>query len=149
GSSAPVRLSGTLVAGGDVASFVLSPDGMHVVYHADAAIDNVDELFTVPADGSAPARRLHQPLTADQNGWFQGELFTPDSSRVLFISSLGGIYGIFARDLYCEPSDGSAAPVRLNPPLPIGFTVKAFALDPLSQRAVYLADENTNEVFEL
>ena len=46
-----IKLSGTLVAGGDVIAYAVSPDGLLVAYLADQDIDNRFELYVVPADG--------------------------------------------------------------------------------------------------
>src|SRR5262245_3739087 len=46
-----------------------------------------------------------------------------------------------------DPEQG--APLRLNPPLVAGGAVQQFRLSPDAQRVVYLADQETDEVFEL
>lgn len=45
-------------------SFQIAPDSLHVVYRADRNADEVYELFAVALDGSAPARRLSNPLVS-------------------------------------------------------------------------------------
>lgn len=51
GESDPVRLSKTPAPGGNVSSFVTSPDGRYVAYHGDIEQDNVEEIFVVASVG--------------------------------------------------------------------------------------------------
>ena len=44
-SESPVKLSGTLVAGGDVVDFLWTTNSEKVVYQADQETDGTDELF--------------------------------------------------------------------------------------------------------
>ena len=57
GSSAAVKLSGPMAAGGDVQQFGVQivPDSSRVVYRADQLEDGRFELFAAPPDGSADA----------------------------------------------------------------------------------------------
>jgi hypothetical protein len=48
GGGPVTRLNGPLTAGGNVGSFVISPDAARVVYSADQQTDGVVELFSVP-----------------------------------------------------------------------------------------------------
>jgi len=71
GSAPAVRISGAMVAGGDVVydddgddvheGFQISPDGSRVVYVADQLINQTQELFGVPVDGATSAVRLSRP----------------------------------------------------------------------------------------
>ena len=55
----PRKLSGALVAGGDVQNdFELASDGVRVVFRADALADEVFELFSAKLAGSAPPVRI-------------------------------------------------------------------------------------------
>lgn len=56
------KLNGALAAGGDVASFVVSPDGHKVVYWADRETDNVLAFFA--AFETAPTATLGGPVQA-------------------------------------------------------------------------------------
>lgn len=58
----PVRLSGSMVAGGNVSYFVNSPIGDQVVFRADRESPNVHELWRAPLTGGGPA------LDVDGNG---------------------------------------------------------------------------------
>jgi Tol biopolymer transport system component len=50
-----VKISGTLVSGGDVYGFQMSPDGARVVFRADLQTDDVFELYRVQIGGAALA----------------------------------------------------------------------------------------------
>ncbi len=66
-----MKLSGTLGPDQDVrhrdgiARFLWSPDGNHIAYVADAETDEVQELFVVPADGSAAPRKVSGAMQPD------------------------------------------------------------------------------------
>src|SRR5262249_3213352 len=54
-----------------------------------------------------------------------------------------------ANELFSVPGDGTQLPVRLSPALPAGRRVVNFAVTPDGTRAVYTADQVTDEVYEL
>jgi Tol biopolymer transport system component len=113
GSSAPVKLNGTLPAGGNVWSLPagnirISPDGTRVVYMADQHELTVIDLYSVPIDGSAPAIRLNlsRPL-ADVSHF-----------RISF-DSLGVVHqanqdSFGFEELYAVRINGSQPPVKLS-----------------------------------
>lgn len=59
----------------------LSPDGLHVVYIADADVDGVDEVFSVPVTGGA-STKLNDPLVA--GGTVELFRISPNSDRVVY-----------------------------------------------------------------
>ncbi|KAA3664299.1 MAG: hypothetical protein DWQ04_06445 [Chloroflexi bacterium] len=69
----------------DVNDFLISPDSLWVLYRADAASDDLWELFraslTVP---STPNVRINMPLVGDQDVAEFG--FAPDSGRIVYIA---------------------------------------------------------------
>jgi Tol biopolymer transport system component len=69
GSAHAIKLSGTLVAGGDVganpAFFALTPDARTVVYVADQEIDQEVELYAAPIDGSRAAFKLSRRVPGE------------------------------------------------------------------------------------
>lgn len=89
-ASLPVRLSGNLVAGGDVVpqSVQVSPDGERVSYLADQRTNNFLELFTNRADGTG----LPVLLSGDFGSVdLEGLQWSPDSRFVLFFGRPNGI----------------------------------------------------------
>jgi Tol biopolymer transport system component len=113
-SHAPVRLSGTMVSGGDVKGthFLLSPDGARAVYLADQETDEVFELFAAPIDGSATPIKLNGALVS--GGHVSSFAISPDGSRVVYRADQD-INEVF--EYYSAPIDGSSAPTKLHAPL--------------------------------
>jgi hypothetical protein len=77
------RVSGDLVAGGEVSRSLespFSPDGRMIAYRADQLSDDVSELFVADLSGGEPvvARRVNGPLPA--GGGVHSFRFAPDSS---------------------------------------------------------------------
>lgn len=200
----PVRLSGNLVAGGNVIpqSVQVSPDGQHVFYLADQRIDNSFELFMARTDGSGSSILLSGNVGRVD---LEGLQWSPDSRFVLFFGRPNGINapavpyltsladsqvqlllnpqqgsngdGLIQRDTIQFAGDssrlyylanlvlpsrqelltaqvqpgGNALAIILNPILPPGGNVLEFQLQssPQGERVVYLADQLTNDSFEL
>jgi Tol biopolymer transport system component len=117
-----------------------------VVYLAAQDTAGVDELYSVPLDGSAAPQKLNGPLTA--SGQVTEFTLSADSSRVVYRADQETTE-VF--ELYSVPLDGSAAPQKLNGPLPEEGDVSFgnFAISADSSRVVYRADQETDQVFEL
>ncbi|MBL0163453.1 MAG: hypothetical protein IPP82_07345 [Xanthomonadales bacterium] len=60
----PVKLNGSMVAGGRVSASQVSPDDRIVVYVANQDVDGVNELYSVPIGGGVPIK-LNLPLVSD------------------------------------------------------------------------------------
>ncbi|HJQ98398.1 MAG TPA: FG-GAP-like repeat-containing protein, partial [Candidatus Polarisedimenticolaceae bacterium] len=139
-----VRLNGPLPTNADVMSnFSFSPDGSTVVYTADQDVDNITELYSVPAAGGTPIR-LNPALVAGR------EVFafriSPDGSRVVYWADQDTND---VTELYSVPIGGGAA-TRLNGALVTGGVVFGdFRISADSSLVVYRADQDTDEVFEL
>jgi Tol biopolymer transport system component len=143
-SALPVKLSGTMVNGGDVTDYRISPDGSRVVYRADQDADGVIDLYSAPVDGSAPPVRLNLSRpNADVEYDF---VIAFDSLGVIFRADQDAD-GVV--ELYAVRIDGSAAPMKRNGPLVTGGDVFQFALSSSDDRLIYRADQTTDEVFEL
>ena len=139
GSSAPVRLSGALVAGGDALAFETTPDGGRVLYLADQEVDERVELYSVPGAGG-PAVKLSAGAHVDV---FH---FDPQGARVVYRARVGA--GPF--ELFSAPVDGSQPPVRLNSALVSGGQVEPdFRISPDGAWVAYVADQRADEVREL
>ena len=81
--SAPVKVSGPLVAGGAVLSdFQWSPDSSRLAYRAIQYTDGVIELYSVLADGTGNAK-VSGPLVAGGDVLFNFQ-WSPDSSRLAY-----------------------------------------------------------------
>ncbi|MFQ5843851.1 MAG: thrombospondin type 3 repeat-containing protein, partial [Planctomycetota bacterium] len=188
GGTTPVRVSGTLTAGGSVGPFFfVSPDSLRVVYIADQDTDEVLELYGAPLVGGGVVK-LSGPLVAGGDvGLF---LITPDSARVLYladqitdtildlfsvpiaggavvqISDLGSSFravtgfqissnsqwvvyealpfvpppsGPTGDEIFSVPVAGGT-PRRLNVPISAGGSVSSFRVSSDSARVVYVAN---------
>jgi len=144
----PVKLNDTLVTNGDVSSDGLqfSPNGSRVLYLADQDTDQVNEIYSVPSGGGSPVK-LNDTLVAGGDVFSSGLQFSPDSSRVLYNADqdTDGV-----TEIYSVPSSGGT-PVKLNDTLVAGGDVSSGGLQfsPDSSRVLYLADQDTDEVFEI
>ncbi len=151
-SSHRVRLSGPLVPGGTVLGFQISPDARRVVYHADQETDGVIELFSAPIAGGESPVKLSGPLApgGDVGGILPPPYqISPDASRVVYHADQETDE---IRELFSVPIDRGLEPVKLNgmlDPGPPAGDVYLFQLSPDGARFVYLADGDSDEVFEL
>jgi Tol biopolymer transport system component len=112
--------------GGDVREARFTPDGSRLLYLADEATPGEIELYSVLADGSAPATRL-SPAGASE---FR---ITPDGTRVAFRDVAG---------LLSAPVDGSLSAVRIATG-PVG----PFELTPDSSSLVWVMGSNASDLF--
>jgi len=110
-----VALNRPLVRDGDVLDVALA--GERLVYLADQERNDLFELYSVPADASAGARKLNGPRPAGRRRLqdYENSLrASPDGAWVVYRADEAQL-GVF--ELFRVPSDGSAAPTRLHPPL--------------------------------
>jgi Tol biopolymer transport system component len=158
GSAAAVRISGDLVAGGDVQlsspygpspRVVFSPDGARVLYLADQVTDEVLELFIAPVDGSQPALRVSGALVPGGDVPFGHDLppqfgFSADGQHAFYLADELSDDVI---ELFRVPLDGSRNSVRRSEPLVAGGDVHSMRIS--AGHVVYRADRDTDEVFQL
>jgi Tol biopolymer transport system component len=145
-AAAEIKINGALVFIGNVINFLISPDSRRVVYRADQETDNVFELYSVPLGGPATAGiKINGALAALGNvGNF---LISPDSGRVVYQANQQTATDI---ELYSVPLGGpAAAGVKLNGTLVLNGNVKSFQISPDTGRVLYIADQDTDNVFEL
>lgn len=143
------RLSGNLIAGGDVIpeSLQYSPDGSRVLYLADQLTNGKVELFSVASFGG-PTVRLNLDLPSGGEIVADSIRVTADSSRVLYLAQQEFNN---RTELYLAPITGTSNPTKINAPLPAGGNVLSFELQNTAQgeRVVYLADQDAFNVVEL
>jgi hypothetical protein len=161
GSAPAVKLNAPLAPGRSVPPFAFRFDraGGVVVYAApDGA--GVMRLHAVPSDASAPPIALGGPFVAGGSLWLSSSdggassfQITPDGAAVVYVADQRTDETI---ELLAAPLDGSSPARVLNGPLVPGGDVRSldllqapFALSPDGRRVAYLADQRTDEVFEL
>src|SRR5690606_12550574 len=86
--SAPVKVSGAMVAGGEVNAeddVFVSPDGTREIFLADKDTLGTDELFIVDFSGGAPSApaKVNPPFTQGFESVLSG-LWSPDGRRFLY-----------------------------------------------------------------
>jgi hypothetical protein len=143
GGSAPLKLSGPMVTGGEVTSFAQSPDGTRIVYLADQRVEGRFELFsatlTTPGVPLWPTPVAGSDVTAFQ--------IDRESRFVVFLLHTGSATaGLDA--LHRVRLDASTPPEAIHLPLDPGGNVKPDFLTLPRGRVVYRADAR-DEVFEL
>ncbi len=145
-AAAAVRLNGTLTANGDVGGTIaLADPGRHLLYVADAVIDERYEVWSAPYDGSSAAFPISGSMVAggDAVGFAYANL---DQTRVVLIEDRL----VDERfDLYSVPVDGSTAPLLLSgTPVATG-DVTSVVTYPATQEVVFRADRGSDEQFNL
>lgn len=142
-----VKLSGPLVAGGNVVSFRWSPDRKRVAFLADKEVDQRIDLFVVEAKGGNPAK-VSVPLGAGDSiaafGW------SPKSQRLdylLFDEVGGGNFDLIVRLVDPDGSDG----VEVGRTLALGNSYFGghFAWAPNGSRYAFAIDRDVAGVREL
>jgi Tol biopolymer transport system component len=133
----------------DLDAFEWSPDSSRIAYLADGDRDNVIELYTAePTVIESPVTVSALPPSPtndrDVTEFFKWAL---DNSRVAYIADQD-TNDIF--ELYSSPPDTSTGNVKLNPnTLVFGQNVTSFEWAPDSLLIAYIADQDTNDIFEL
>ncbi len=149
--SFPVQVNGPLGANSDVTDVFWAPDSGGLIYRADPT-DNAFELFYVdlafPTLPGTPVR-LHNALAAPQACDPRVD-WTPSGNGVIFRcdSTAAGVFQLW----YVRFSLGvPQAAQRVNGNLVAGGDVLAgsFAFSPDGSGVAYIADQNTDDVFEL
>ena len=151
GSAPPTKLNATLPSGGNVSTFEITPDGTRVVYGADQDVDGLFEVFAVPIDGSAAPVQINGPLVAGGVAAFAS--IAPDGLRVLYWGDqdTNEVFELFSASIRGRQS------VKVNAPLVAGGDVRLpgntilpfYGITPDGTRAIYVADQETDERFEL
>jgi len=157
GSSAPLELSGTMVAGGDVARVFqtsgplvqVTPDSSRVVYVADQDVDERFELYSVPIDRSSPPIKLNPPLVAGGDIGLDpaGIRLNRDGTRVVYLAdqTLDERF-----ELYSAPVDGNGRSRALSGDVVAGGDVSpGFLVLQRSDAVVFLSDRAVNGISEL
>ena len=146
---APIKLNQAFVAGNIFSFFfsekmLLSNDSKYVVYHADAEVDGVKEIFSVPIAGGIPIK-LNQPLSEHADVLNDSIRISKNSKHVLYIADANN-NDVF--ELYSVPIVGGI-PRKLNQDLVFGGNIRHYKISEDSKYVTYLADAETESVFEL
>jgi Tol biopolymer transport system component len=153
GGSAPVQLNGALPFHGNVDVSSSNPNGFRigrsglVAYLADQNADELFELFSVPADGSAVPRRVSGDLPI---GSVEGDVkrlaLASDGEHAVYLADEEVEYH---NQLFSVRPDGHSPPLALHGPLGANERVYDFALTPDGSRVVYVLQKEAQNLFEL
>ncbi|MEQ8818947.1 MAG: hypothetical protein RLY93_01785 [Sumerlaeia bacterium] len=149
GSSVPVRVTNDFPVSGDVEDeFLFTPDSSTVIYTGDQDVNGDREIYSVPADGSSSPTQLNNALPTGGDVDNGGVLISADGGTVFFTGD-ARVNGFF--ELFAAPVDGSSAAVLISPAMTstTGVSEGFCALTPDGSRIVYLADADTNGIFEI
>lgn len=137
------RINGPRSPEGSVAAgYVLGPDGRSV-YYLQESEPGTNELFRGSVVGRVPRRLCapHAPKSAVQEF-----ALTDDQAHVVYRAD-SRANGLF--ELFVATADGSGAPQRIHPDLPVNADVRSFELSPDQSRIVFLADLTAAAKIEL
>ena len=145
-----LKVSGPMVAGGNVRAFKWAPDSSRLAYTSDEDLDEEFELFTAdPAVANSAIRVSLNPIPSNPNADVVFNfLWAPDSSRIAYTHDLTAD---FVDDLYTTVPDSAAQVFKVN-----NTSLKAtqfqsinFAWSPDSTLLAYRGDVVTDNVQEL
>jgi len=141
--AAPVKLNDALAADREVAYFVMSSDGGHIVYRADRDTDDQFELYYVDNSGNTPESPVKLNDTLGGSGSDVEEVhISSDGSTVIYRADQDteGVDEAYVVDL----TDPSPAPEKINGTLVADGDVLKLALSSDGSKAAYIADQDTN-----
>ena len=143
--AAPVKLSGTLVSGGNVSDFAVSDPAGRVVFIADRETNNVNELYSTAIGGGTITKLSGSMVTGGNVTSFR---LSPNGQAVLFVADR---VTNAAFELWYVPIDGSAAPVSLSGAIAATALIARtdYAWSPDSARVVMRLFKSSATVAEL
>ncbi|NOZ70820.1 MAG: hypothetical protein GXP38_02730 [Chloroflexi bacterium] len=145
-SGSDVKLNLPLVSGGAVWGSSIVLDSSRALYAGDIETDSVVELFSVPITGPASASiKLNSALVAGGNVLMS--MSRPDGSHVVYIADQDADN---VQELYCVPAAGPASSgTKISAPQISGGDVGNALFSPHSNKVVYLADQDIDDIHEL
>jgi Tol biopolymer transport system component len=138
-----ILVSGNLDSTSDVRTFKWMPNGLRIAYVVELAVGGF-ELFTTLRD-IEPSILISNDLEDANEDNFT---WAPDSSRIAYIADQGGT-GVF--ELFTSTPDGATIDLVSDLPGPpvLNRRVSGFQWQPDSANIAYVADQDTDQKFEL
>ncbi|MGB8424911.1 MAG: hypothetical protein WCD88_03945 [Desulfobacterales bacterium] len=135
------KLSGSMVSGGNVTGFAISPNGRFVVYRADQETKGMFELYTVPIGGGTVinvSQLFGTILEVKDFAWAPN--ISPNRSQIAFraFNAFTGATGGNI-ELFTNFSSGGD-PVTVSNSLGVGVDVDTFQWSPTGQFIAYTAN---------
>ncbi|MCP4679257.1 MAG: hypothetical protein GY854_27970 [Deltaproteobacteria bacterium] len=147
--AAPVKISGTMVAGGSVSSSpALAADGRAALYKADQETNDKFELYYVDLSGASPAAPVKLNTALPTGADVIGFSISRDSQTVIYSADqdINDTTELYYVDL-SGPSP--ASPVKLNTTFPTDGDISSFRLSRDGSVLTYYADQDVNNDLEL
>ncbi len=146
--SAPIDGSSSVLLSGaapNASNGLMTPDAARVVFRSNEMSPGfvLPRLFVSALDGSTGPTPLRGAITSGLVDFIQ---LSPDGSTVAYTADQDSPTVV---ELYRVPSNASAPPIKLSPPLVAGGDVNFFAISPGSERVVYLAEQDVDGVIEI
>lgn len=147
GSGAPVRVTPLFPDRTSVWDFKLSPDGKRLVLTANLEGESGISLYSVPFELPGTAVLLSSPLPPAGEGVdrtvVESFSFSRDGTRVFYVTR-GASEGDI---IYSVPVDGSVAPLRLTPLLPVWARNGEVVETPDGLRVLYTSNRSPSETY--
>ena len=143
GGAPDLRVSGDMLANGEVFSFQMSPDGNHVIYNANQQIADSNELFSAPLAGGATPK-LNPPMNPASD--ISSFAYDRTGRRAYFLARTAGEN---ATMLYGASALRTGDVITLSASQVTSGNVLGFAVNPVTNHLIYLADQDTNDQNEL
>src|SRR5262249_15095768 len=142
GGVAAVKLNGTLPTGGQVRAYEPTPDGQRAVFEATRASAMQFDIFSSAIDAANAVRVSLPPGSGSGTTGFWK--VSADGSTVVYLGdpTTPGVVEAFS----VKVAGGTVT--RVNGALASDRDAVSFALSPRSDRIAYVADQDTNEMFE-
>lgn len=139
-----VKLSGSLVAGGNVVFFRWSPNRKLVAFTADKDTDDAFELYVVPAAGGEPVKVSG---ALPPGGDVEKFLFAwaANSARIAYRADQGANQVL---ELFVASADGESN-LKVSGPLVTGGSVEEFEWAKNGKWIAYRADQHVDGAYEL
>ncbi len=144
-SSTYARLSGALVANGDVAYFNWSPTGEYVAYSADNLLDNNYQLFAVRSDGSE-----HRQVSANGSNHQTRISYPKWSYDGVFLAFLSDLNVVNRTELFVTRPQAQMASFSVYGVPSVDGYVQGFDWSPTSNHLAFygnLIDSNVIDLF--
>lgn len=143
-----IKLSETMVAGGDVVDFEVSPNGIYVAYVADQDSNDLFELYVVPVDKASDESAVKVSLPLEGSGLKEtaagsGKYYfawAPDSSRVAYIADASDLAADLF-ELFSSTPDGKEIDL-ISDLVGTNSDVRDFQWEPESTLIAYVADQD-------
>ena len=143
-AAAPIKISGTLVAGGNVnGGYRFSPDGSLIVFKADKDTDESAGIYSLASGGGAIIKLAGSSVAGRSVS--ADFVISPDGTTVLFLGDLA-TEGV--DELYRVPIGGGVVSMMTGS-IGVNGEVREFGANATSTRAVFTANRVTAGVTEL